>query len=196
MPRITARTVPEHREAQRRAILDATRELLAAAPDVEPTFADVAAKAGLARPSIYHYFASRAELFRAVVEDALPRWRTAIQEATSAHDDPAARVAAYADANLTLVAEGEHAVISALASLSPAAFDDPWVAQMHNELVDPLAGALRDAGVPEPDVVAQLVNAVVHRAGAMIEGGSDVESVRRAVRTLLATAVGERAADA
>jgi len=186
VPRITARSVPEHREAQRRAILDATRELLAAAPDVEPTFADVAAKAGLARPSIYHYFPSREDLFRAVVVEALPRWREAITTAVDEHDDPLARVAAYADANLRLVAEGEHAVISALASFSPRAFADPWVAQMHGELVEPLVAALRDADVAEPDVVAELVNAVVHKAGGLIEGGADVATIRSAVRGLLA----------
>lgn len=187
MPRITARSVPEHREAQRRAILDATRELIAAAPDVEPTFADVAARAGLSRPSIYHYFASREELFRAVVMESLPRWREAVAAATAAHDDPAAQVVAYADANLTLVAEGEHAVITALAQLSPRAFSDPWVVQMHGELVEPLVAALRDARVPDPEVVAELVNAVVHKAGAMVEAGADVETVRAAMRPLLAT---------
>src|SRR5690606_25756273 len=143
VPRITAASVPEHREAQRRAILDATRDLLAEQPNVEPTYARIAARAGLSRPSLYHYFPTRDELFRAVVVEALPRWREAIAEATSAHDDPAERVVAYADANLTLVAEGEHAVISALASISPGAFADPWVAQMHGELVEPLVAALR-----------------------------------------------------
>ena len=187
MPRITARSVPEHREAQRRAILDATRELLAAAPDVEPTFADVAARAGLSRPSIYHYFASREELFRAVAVESLPRWREAITTATAAHDAPADRVVAYADANLPRVAEAEHAVLTALASLRPPALADPWVAQMHGELVEPLVAALRDAHVPEPEVVAELVNAVVHKAGAMVEAGADVAKVRAAMRTLLAT---------
>lgn len=185
MPRITARSVPEHREAQRRAILDATRELLAATPDVEPTFAQIAARAGLARPSIYHYFASREELYRAVVMEALPRWSAAVTAATDAQDDPMAKVAAYADANVVLVADGEHAVISALASFSPRAFADPWVAQMHGDLVEPLVTALRDAHVEHPEVVAELVNAVVHKASALVEGGADVATVRSAVRGLL-----------
>ncbi|MBO0898758.1 TetR/AcrR family transcriptional regulator [Cellulomonas sp. zg-ZUI222] len=185
MPRITARTVPEHREAQRRAILDATRELLADAPDVEPTFAAVAAKAGLARSSIYHYFPSREDLFRAVVVEALPRWSEAIAQAMGAQDDPVARVVAYADANLRLVAEGEHAVISALAAFSPRAFSDPWVQEMHGQHVEPLVAALRGAGVAEPEVVAELVNAMVQRAGALIEGGADVDTVRAAVRAVL-----------
>ena len=185
MPRITAASVPEHREAQRRAILDATRELLAAAPDVEPTFAAVAAKAGLARPSIYHYFASREELFRAVVVEAVPRWIEAVATATGAHDDPTDRIVAYVEANLTLVADGEHAVLSALASFSPRAFADPWVQELHGRLVEPLVAALRDAGTAEPEVVAELVNAVAQRAGGLIEGGADVSVVRTAVRALL-----------
>ncbi|GIG41310.1 TetR/AcrR family transcriptional regulator [Cellulomonas phragmiteti] len=186
MPRITARSVPEHREAQRRAILDATRALLTARPDVEPTFADVAARAGLSRPSIYHYFPTRDDLFQAVVVETLPRWREAVTAATAAQDEPMARVAAYADASLTLVAQGEHAVISALASFSPRAFADPWVARMHGEMVEPLVAALRDAGVEHPETLAELVNAVVHKAGAMVEAGADVALVRGAVRSLLA----------
>lgn len=190
MPRITAASVPEHREAQRRTILQATRELLAAAPDVEPTFAAIAAKAGLARSSIYHYFPSREELYRAVVVESLPRWTEAVAAATAAHDTPAARIVAYAEANLTLVADGEHAVIRALVSFDPRALADPRIAQMHAALVEPLVGVLRDAQVADPEVVAQLVNAVVQRAGAMIEGGADVPTVRRAVRTLLTSTVG------
>ena len=131
----------------------------------------------------------RIRIDRAQTANALsPLARDALTEAfAAAHDDPAARVVAYADANLTLVAEGEHAVITALASLSPRAFSDPWVVQMHGELVEPLVVALRDAQVPEPEVVADLVNAVVHKAGAMVEAGADVGTVRAAMRPLLAT---------
>jgi hypothetical protein len=57
---------------------------------------------------------------------------------------------------------------------------------MHGELVEPLVAALRDADVAEPDVVAELVNAVVHKAGGLIEGGADVATIRSAVRGLLA----------
>ncbi|MDQ0425433.1 TetR/AcrR family transcriptional regulator [Cellulomonas iranensis] len=186
MPRITAASVPEHREAQRRAILDATRALLTERPDVEPTFADVAARAGLGRSSIYHYFPSREDLFRAVVVDALPRWREAVTAATDAAGTPLDKVVAYADANLTLVADGEHAVISSLATFHPRAFSDPWVADMHGRLMDPLLDALRDADLDAPEVVAELVTAVVHRASALVEGGADVGVVRDAMRRLLA----------
>ena len=52
MPRITAPTVAEHHAKQRRALLDAARDLLAET-GAEPSMAAVARRAGLARSSIY-----------------------------------------------------------------------------------------------------------------------------------------------
>ena len=52
MPKISAATVVEHRAAQRRALLDAARDLIAEAPDRVPSLADVAVRAGLARSSV------------------------------------------------------------------------------------------------------------------------------------------------
>ncbi len=104
MPRIDAPTVVEHRAAQRRALLDAAHALLSEAPGpAAGGLGEVAAKAGLARSSAYHYFRSREDLLSAVVEDMFPRWNDKIVEAMAGADDP---VWAYVEANLQLVADG------------------------------------------------------------------------------------------
>ncbi|WP_406673984.1 helix-turn-helix domain-containing protein [Nonomuraea sp. N2-4H] len=74
MPRIQAPTVAEHRAAQRRALLDAAREILAETGR-PPTLARVAERAGLARSSLYQYFRSSGDLLNAVVEDVFPAGR-------------------------------------------------------------------------------------------------------------------------
>ncbi|TQF69028.1 TetR/AcrR family transcriptional regulator [Rhodococcus spelaei] len=183
MPKIAAATVAEHRAAQRRALLDAAHDLLSESPERTPGLAEVAAKAGLARSSAYHYFSSREDLLSAVVEDMFPRWNGRIVEAMAGSEDP---VWAYVDTNLQLVADGEHAIVGALASLSPQSFRDSRFTALHEGLVLPLVESLRAEGDPDPEMTAQLINAIVHKGTELIESGRGFDGVRAAVRKVLA----------
>ncbi|OXR44053.1 HTH-type transcriptional regulator BetI [Nocardia cerradoensis] len=185
MPRIQAATVTEHRQAQRRALLDAARAILSEQTGAAPTLAEVAARAGLARPSVYQYFGSRDELFEAVLADALPRWSERIAERMAAAGDPGGKVLAYAMANLELVDEGEHAVVQGLSTHVAA---DALAAQgraIHDELRTPLIGALTELGAPDPATTAELINAVVHTASRLVENHTPVDTVAASVRELL-----------
>ena len=182
MPRIAAATVGEHRAAQRRALLDAAHALLSETPDQPPGLGEVAAKAGLARSSVYHYFRSREDLLRAIVEDMFPRWSGRIIEAMDGASDP---VLAYVEANLRLVADGEHSIVGALATLTPKTFRDARITAMHDNLVLPLVEALRGQGVPDPALSAELVNALVHKGTELIEAGRGVEDVAASIREVL-----------
>ncbi|EOM76766.1 TetR/AcrR family transcriptional regulator [Rhodococcus rhodnii] len=188
MPKISAATVAEHHNAQRRALLDAARALLTEAPDRAPGLADVAARAGLARSSAYNYFRSRQDLLAAVVEDMFPRWNERVSAAMAAAGTPQARVLAYVDANIALVVEGEHAVVGALTRLEPDAVSRERMAALHGELAEPLTAALRDGGSANPRAAAALVNAVVHSATVLLESGEPPATVRAAVRETLAYA--------
>ncbi len=185
MPKISAATVAEHRATQLRALLDAAHALLTESPERPPSLGEVAARAGLARSSVYHYFRSREDLLRAVVEDMFPRWNAKVIAAMDEAGDPAGRVLAYVDANLRLVAEGEHALVGALATVTPQAFTDERMQTLHRELVLPLVEALREHGTTHPELAAELVGAVVRKGTELIESGRNLEEVRRAVRDLL-----------
>ncbi|PPJ19127.1 TetR family transcriptional regulator [Nocardia nova] len=185
MPRIQAATVAEHRQAQRRALLDAARAILSEQTGAAPTLAEVAARAGLARPSVYQYFGSRDELFEAVLADALPRWSARITERMAAADDPGAKVLTYALVNLELVDEGEHAVVQGLSTyIAPDALAAQGRA-IHDELRTPLIAALTELGAPDPATTAELINAVVLTASRMVENHSPVDTVAARVRELL-----------
>lgn len=185
MPRISAPTVVEHRAAQQRALLDAARALLAETGR-PPTFAALAERSGLARPSIYQYFRSADDLLRAMVEDVFPRWAATVARAMDDADDDAGRVLAYARTNLELVAEGEHALATALASAGPAPAVAEGMRAMHGELLRPLIDTLRALEVPHPDRTAELVNAVVNTASRMLESGAPFDEVWASVEELLA----------
>lgn len=184
MPRISAATVAEHRAAQERALLDAAHEILRETSEA-PTMAEVAARAGLSRPSVYQYFDSRQDLLQALVRDIFPRWTERVTGAMADAPTEADRVLAYATANVDLVAEGAHAVGAALAALAPGAELDEQATRMHRQLQEPLIATLTDLGVADPVSLAELINSVVHAGTRLLEAGQPVAQVHVHLETLL-----------
>lgn len=176
MPRISEPTVAAHRAARERALLDAAHALLLETGEA-PALGRVAARAGLARSSVYQYFGSSRDLLRAMVRDIYPRWVERIAAAMAAAPTPAERILAYAEANVRLVAEGAHAVAAALAALEPSEAVDEDAARMHRELQQPLVETLTSLGVASPEEVAALVSAVVHGATLLLDGHSTEEAI-------------------
>ncbi|MGV9612188.1 TetR/AcrR family transcriptional regulator [Nocardia xishanensis] len=185
MPKIQAATVAEHRAAQRRAILDAARELLAEGGTEAPGLAAVAERTGLARPSVYRYFRSREDLLEAVIADSFPRWSTSVAERMAGLDDPGARVLAYVDANLHLVAVGEHAIVRGLAAVVPGErlAEDSRI--LHEQLRVPLTEALVDHGADDAEAMSDLIQSIVLAASRMIESGAREAHVRALTHQLL-----------
>ncbi|MDR2255694.1 MAG: TetR/AcrR family transcriptional regulator [Arthrobacter sp.] len=190
MPKISAPSVAEHHAAQVRALLDATRELLRESGKA-PSMAEVAGRAGLARSSVYQYFSSRQALLEGLVKDVFPRWAARITAAMAAAPNPADAVLAYASSNLDLVADGEHAVGAALATLAPGEAIGAEAHSMHQQISEPLAEALSTLGVPDPEGVAELINAVVHAATRRLEAGASREEAQASVAALLGPFVRE-----
>lgn len=183
MPRINAETLAEHRAQQRRAILDATRELLAETstdPSAgAPSLAEVGRRAGLARTSLYQYFASREELMDAVIADVFPQWQARLHAAMDAVDARGAKARAYCRVSLELVAAGEHAVVQ---GLSLHARDRVTTAgkELHDTVVRPMIEALGGS-----NDLAEMVQAVVWTASKQIEDGHAVADVMGHVEGLL-----------
>ncbi|MET7424529.1 TetR/AcrR family transcriptional regulator [Dactylosporangium sp. NPDC005555] len=186
MPRILAPTVAEHRAAQHRALLDAARAILAEDSGQAPSLAAVASRAGLARTSVYEYFRSRQDLLDALVADVFPRWSARVSDAMAAAGAPGEQVLAYVDANLRLVADGEHAVARALAAVAPGQHLDTSTRTMHEQLSTPLVEALTALNLPDPATTAELINSVVYAASRLIESGDDPRTIRRRADELLA----------
>ncbi|MEU8248736.1 TetR/AcrR family transcriptional regulator [Nonomuraea sp. NPDC048916] len=184
MPRIQASTVAEHRAAQHRALLDAARALLAETGR-PPTLGRVAARAGLARPSLYQYFRSAEDLLNAVVKDVFPRWSARVAAAMDAAANPADRVLAYVLTNFELITEGEHALATVLAEVAPGDTVAEQSRAMHQRLLEPLVVALRELGVPAVPETAEMINAIVFAGSRLIESGTDLETAWHSARALL-----------
>ena len=184
MPRIDADTVPGHRARRERAIMDATFELLHETGDA-PSLAKVAERAGLSRTAMYHYYSSAQELLRAAAREVYPRWLQRVTDAVESAPDPSQAVVAYAVACVDQVADGGHAVGTALASLDPEGPPDEQAQDMHASAREPLIGALKQLDVGDADAIANLVMSVIHGAGQMVESGVELPQVHRHLETML-----------
>src|SRR5665647_1897633 len=172
MPKISAPTVAEHRVRQRSALLEAATELLVSGGVSAVTPAAVGAAAGLARPSVYQYFTSGADILAGVIEDAFPRANESLQVALDAAVGPAEKLDAYVRETLRLAAEGANRPAAALAA---AQLPDECLArlrELHREQAAPFMDALQTLGVPELQLTAQLLGGVTEAAMGAIEHGA------------------------
>jgi AcrR family transcriptional regulator len=160
LPRITAPTVAEHREQQLRAVLDSARAILGETR-AAPTLAATAERAGLARSSIYRYFASAEELLAAVVADVFPEWAGKVRQRVEEASTPGEKVWAYICANVDLFASSEQDVASALSEVAdPHLLRQPMEA-FHAELQRPLLAALADHGESRPELMAETIESAL-----------------------------------
>lgn len=186
MPKIHAATVVEHHAAQRAALLDAARALLSEGPTTEaPSLADVASRAGLARSSAYSYFSSRDDLLDALVADTFPRWTRYVRDRMARRRTPGDKVLAYVDANVHLVARGDHALMMTLAAITRPEALATQTASVHDELRTPLVDALREHGAGDPERMAELVQALVFAVSRMVSAGTGERRARALAHELL-----------
>ncbi len=83
------RTQAERSRATRRALLDAARHLFTERGYAGTGREQIAARAGVTRGALYHHFASKEALFRAVVEELEGELAEQAADAALRQDDPA-----------------------------------------------------------------------------------------------------------
>ncbi|WP_062461112.1 TetR/AcrR family transcriptional regulator [Demequina soli] len=175
MPRIDAPTVAEHHRRRRAALMAAGRTLLAEHGAEAVTPAAVGAAAGIARSSVYQYFPSSGELLAAIVEDAFASAAERLTAAMAGARTPRGRLDAYLRASFALATDSEHRMFDGIdpASLPPAT--RARIAALHREQTAPLVDAVRDAGIPEPTIAAQLVSGLLGASSRVVASGADPE---------------------
>lgn len=100
MPRIQAASVAEHRALMEERLLDAFGALLAEQGYGDTTLADVAARAGMARNTVYNYVAHKESLLYDYLDREVRRFLDDVAAAVEAAPGPEARLAVYVRAQL------------------------------------------------------------------------------------------------
>lgn len=190
MPKITEPTIAEHRAKQRAAILRAAEEIALERGGPAVTMTTVAARTGLARPSVYAYFASADEMLVTLVLEGFDRWRAALSHATGDAAAPQDLVRAYFAAAARSAAAGNHRLAAALTGVELPDDVRASLATGHRETAAPLAAAataLREGegadardgggarGGESDEAVLALLMALVGHCIARVEAGQPPE---------------------
>ncbi len=130
MPRIAAASIEEHVRVQKARITAAARRQFARRGFHGTEIGDIAADVGLARNSLYRYFANKDELLVACIKDDMELHLQRLQQLAQDYADPVDRILAWVDLQFELATGPAHATmeldsrnsrcIAAAASRNPA----------------------------------------------------------------------------
>jgi AcrR family transcriptional regulator len=147
--------------------------------------ADIAREAGVTPRALYHYVASKRDLFAAAADAALQRFVTEVAERVLVHDDARSRLRAYVDVFRVLHREDP----SLVAFVSLSSLESRW----NPDLPDPLSDVVVQLRVANRWLVDDAIRRGELTGGIDPAGASALLEVFGAGLTLLAG--GERDAD-
>lgn len=191
-----APTQPRRSQADRRAatrgqLLDAARALFIARGYAETGTPDIVAAAGVTRGALYHHFADKADLFRALCQREADAVGRAIDAATATIRDPAQSLETGALAYLEAMAVPGRAVlllVEAPAALGPEEAQRLMAGDGRAQLREGVQEALPDLPSGEVEALADLLSAAFDRAALAIATGAGRQSHGAAMLRLLASA--------
>jgi AcrR family transcriptional regulator len=159
----------------RRAVLDAAARLLG--KNSTASLSDVAAAAGVGRTTVHRCFATREELVRALVEDALDQVTEAIASARPDRGPADAALRRVVDAVVPIGVEVR------FLTAEPEMFDDPALMSRWYATLEPISDAVRrgqEDGLLRADLpTAWIVDLL---AGAIVTAWDSVDEGRLAAR--------------
>ncbi|MFI0189937.1 TetR/AcrR family transcriptional regulator [Streptomyces sp. NPDC017082] len=161
----------EHRSMQRAALLDAARTLLSEGGTEALTFPALAERTGLARSSVYEYFASRAAVVEELCAVDFPVWAAEVAAAMERAGSAEGKVEAYVRRQLALVGDRRHRAVVAISASELDAGAREKIRAAHGELVAMIVEALGGLGHEQPRLAAMLVQGIVDAAVRRIERG-------------------------
>lgn len=177
MPKISAPTVKEHREAVQTKLVDAAEVILRNQGLGELTAGAVTAQAGIARNSIYRYVESVNDLRGLVLARYLPRWMAAVDAQVGQHTDPRARVLEWVRANLEQASVNGHGWLMAVARSTRIDHSLRADLDSAHESADFLGQGLAELGLVNMPIRAGLIRAIVDAGFRSLDEGESLEDV-------------------
>jgi len=139
------------------------------------TVAAVAQKAGLARSSIYEYFASSADLIADLVIEELEYYEKRLAEAIKDATDPFEKLELWIAEGLRYVQDGRHMLVKSLNTVATPDFRKDEITLGHRKLIAPLREALSATGIKDLAGAGSFISSVTDAASVRIEAGNDAE---------------------
>ncbi|WP_245749610.1 TetR/AcrR family transcriptional regulator [Palleronia marisminoris] len=170
------RTQAERRSATRAQLMDAARALFVAKGYADTGTPEIVAAAGVTRGALYHHFADKADLFRAVCAREAEVVGKVIDDATRDLDDPAQAIrvgsVAYFDA-MSVPGRSRLLLLDVPAVLGRDEATGLTLGEGRAQLREGLADALPDAGGGELEAMTDILSAAFDRTALAIAEGAD-----------------------
>lgn len=188
VPATAPRSNRERTEATRSALMDAARALFVGKGYADTSTPEVAAAAGTTRGALYHHFADKRDLFRAVLAREMAAVAEDIRAAAREGLPPLKALIAGSDAYLrAMTAPGRTRLllVDGPAVLGPAevlAMDGAAAAATLGEGLSAAGVAPRGVALP---VLADLLSAAFDRAALAVDAGGDLKAQQAAMAWLL-----------
>ena len=172
------------------SLLDAARTLFVEKGYGDTATPDIVKTAGVTRGALYHHFADKLDLFRAVIDREAGDVADAIARDASAGSDPTDQLRTGAKAYFKAMAVPGRArllLIDGPATLGPEAMADINKRQGDNELRVGLGAAMKQGAIDDAqlDALAVILAAAFDRAALAIAAGEDAHEYEQAVSRLL-----------
>lgn len=164
MPKITGRSLAEHRERTRSALFGALDRLMRTEAFESISLADIATEAGVGRTSVYNHFTDKEDLLLAFIENATSTFADQLREKLQAAESPVERLRIFVREQLLIMPHYHLPAGPALAtqvSGSTASNLRAHVAELEEMLRNILADATEQNIIPaqDTDTVIQLIYA-------------------------------------
>ena len=187
MPKIQAPTLALHRELRRQQLMGAAMELALSGGADSITVAAVAAKAGLARSSIYEYFASSADLIADLVLEEMDSYTRRLAQAIVGATEPFLRIELWITESLRYVADGRHMLVKSLNTINTPDERKEEILMGHRRMLVPLQQSLLETGIADIRGASSLLASVTDAASIRIDAGYEAElEIQSAVTFALA----------
>ena len=117
MPRIAAASIEEHVRLQTMRITAAARCLFAQQGFHATDLGDIAREVGLARNSLYRYYANKDELLLACIQEDMQPYLRGLKSLVKEYPDPVARIMAWVGLQFELATGPAHATMELIAEV-------------------------------------------------------------------------------
>lgn len=176
----------QHAEATRRAVLDAARSLFGTNGYAQTSVDEIAEAARVTKGAVYHHFASKEALFRAVYAETEAEAQARAMRAADPEAPPVDQIVAMMGAYLDAVLDQEIRRITLIdgpaivgQELEDTAPQQPGYVALRSFLATSIArGQLMDL---DPGTLTEVVGGLAWVAGLLIARASDPDATRRAV---------------
>lgn len=137
------------------------------------TVSAVAKRAGLARSSIYEYFASSADLIADLVMEEMAYYNKRLIKAVGNVEDPYEYLSLWIEEALQYVVDGRHLLVKCLNTVVTPEYRKSDIAQGHRDLMGTITKPLSEIGLPDVRLGLSYIQHTIDAASVRIESGND-----------------------